>query len=567
MKFRNILHLLLAFAFAGCSTSFYRKSADREAGAVISQKTGRVPNMDPKFGIQTGGSPSLAGLPANKKVDEFMGEDGESERGEPVLSLEKALEIAVNHSPSYQDRKEDLFLSALKLTLARHQFSPIFSGGGTIINKGVHAELSADPGNSGASSVTDTLAEQYRAHGSAGVDWLIRDIGRISVAATTDFTRFVTGGGQSIGGSSLGASLTRPLLRNAGFKREVENLTQADRDLLYAMREFTRYRKTFSVGIASDYYSILNQRDQVRNSYVSLKNSRGNVERGRSLASEGRMSQSDLGRLEQSGLSRESSWISAVRSYKTALDSFKISLGVPVKTRLLLDDRELDRLKIENPEIGIEDAIRVADAARLDLQTSADKSADAQRRVSLAAEGLKPQLDLQAGGSLAGARTYALPGLNASNYQWNGGAIVDLGLDRKAQRNDYRSALIDFERAKRALKQDRDQVELAVRESYRSLEKSKRDYEIYQRGVELAQRRVEEQELRAELGLAKAQDQVDAQNDLVEYKNRLTDALISHTNDRLRFWNNIGILYIKDAGKWYTHMNAPKKETHGGKAN
>jgi hypothetical protein len=61
---------------------------------------------------------------------------------------------------------------------------------------------------------------------------------------------------------------------------------------------------------------------------------------------------------------------------------------------------------------------------------------------------------------------------------------------------------------------------------------------------------VEEQNLLAELGRAKAQDQVDAQNDLITSKNQLTQALVAHTIARLQFWNNMGILYIKDSGQW-----------------
>jgi len=68
--------------------------------------------------------------------------------------------------------------------------------------------------------------------------------------------------------------------------------------------------------------------------------------------------------------------------------------------------------------------------------------------------------------------------------------------------------------------------------------------------VKLAERRVEEQNLLAELGRARAQDQVDAQNALNDSKNQLTQALVSHTIARLQFWNNLGILYIKDNGQW-----------------
>ena len=82
------------------------------------------------------------------------------------------------------------------------------------------------------------------------------------------------------------------------------------------------------------------------------------------------------------------------------------------------------------------------------------------------------------------------------------------------------------------------------------MDQAKRSYEISEIAVKLAERRVEEQNLLAELGRAKAQDQVDAQNDLISQKNQLTQALVTHTIARLQFWNNMGILYIKDNGKW-----------------
>jgi hypothetical protein len=98
--------------------------------------------------------------------------------------------------------------------------------------------------------------------------------------------------------------------------------------------------------------------------------------------------------------------------------------------------------------------------------------------------------------------------------------------------------------------QQRDQIELQVRDSWRTLEQARRAYQISEIGVKLAERRVEEQELLAELGRAKALDQVDAQNSLLSSKDQLTQALVAHTVARLQFWDNMGILYIKDNGQW-----------------
>jgi outer membrane protein TolC len=549
---------LLASALVGCSTEYYRKSADRETAAAIQGKVHRVPNMDNKFALGGGAPLSLAGLPANSKGAGFLGADGESEKGARIVSLEKALEIAVKYSPIYQNRKEQLYLSALDVTLVRHQFTPIFTSDNQaerMVNNGRSISLEPDPKNPTNTILTERMVEDHWVTGSGGVDadWLIRDFGKITAAASTDFLRFLTGDSRAVASSQLAATFSRPLLRDSGFKSEVENLTQADRNLLYAMREYTRFRKSFSVGIATSYYRVLSSRDMVRNAYGSYQDARNNVERSHALADEGRSTKSDLGRLEQDALNKEATWSGAVRSYKSALDEFKIQLGVPGETRVVLDDRELEQLKIEDPTISLKDAIKIGTTTRLDLLTLCDEYQDAKRKVPLAADALRTQLDLVGGAAIDSdqvRRGFPVP--NPANYEWSAGVNLDLPLDRKAERNNYRASLIACERAKREVLLSRDNIELQIRESYRALDDDRRNYELNKKAVELAQRRVEEQQLRSELGLSRAQDQVDAQHDLVDSQNKLTQALVSHTIERLNFWENMDILYIKDNGKWGT---------------
>ncbi|MCX6905867.1 MAG: TolC family protein, partial [Verrucomicrobia bacterium] len=143
---------------------------------------------------------------------------------------------------------------------------------------------------------------------------------------------------------------------------------------------------------------------------------------------------------------------------------------------------------------------------------------------------------------------FAVP--DPKNYSWNAGLALDLPLERTRERNNYRTALITQDRAARAASLQKDQIQLDIREGFRSLDETRRSYEISEIGVKLAERRVDEQNLLAELGRAKAQDQVDAQNALADSKNSLTQALVRHTKARLGFWRDMGILFIKENGQW-----------------
>jgi len=540
----------------GCTTNYYRNSADQEAYKLIKNKTPSVQNMDEHFTIeQTNQVSAGESRVVVTNTADYLGADGEKERGAQIFTLEKALETAVNHSRTYQSRKEQLYLSALELALARHQFTPLFAADGSASIVG-QTEQMVDSVSGGTNAVaSENLVEKRRveADGSINVSWLIRDVGRLSAAFTTDFVRVITRGPHTTSSSRVLAMFARPLLRNAGFQREKEVLTQAERDLLYALREFTRFRKTFSVEVATSYYRVLGTRDTVRNSFLNLQSSKKNAERTRALAQEGRVTQADLGRLEQQELSAESSWINAVRNYKEALDNFKLDqLGLPVDIDLVLDDRELEALEIRAPKISVDDSIKVALAARLDYMNFRDRHDDALRNVKVAANFLKPQVDFvaEAGFNSTPDGSTGFPVPDPKRYHWSAGLDVDPGLDRKSERNSYRSAIITEKQAARALEQQADEIKLQVRDSWRTLDQAKRNYEISEVGVKIAERRVEEQNLLAELGRAKAQDQVDAQNALNDSKNQRTQALVTHTITRLQFWNNLGILYIKDNGQW-----------------
>src|SRR5258706_342824 len=556
--------LLLGIVAVGCTTTHYRKSADKETYRAIQAKTPLVTNMDARFTLEGTNRISLSSLPIATNIQEFLGQDGEVERGASILRLEDALAIAISSSRNYQSRKEQLYLSGLSLTLTRHQFAPIFSGAGSA-NYSVLTEQATSVGVDPVTglpkvNVRDNLVEQHRValNGDVGASWLIRDVGRVTAAFTTDFLRFVTGDPRVTTSSQLSAMLVRPLLRDAGFKAEKETLLQAERQLLYDLRDFTRFRKDFAVQVATAFYGVLGNRDTVRNSYLNLQSSRKNAERSRALAQEGRITQSDLGRLEQQELSTESTWINAVRNYKQALDNFKLQLGLSVNLNIVLDDRDLESLRIMHPNIEVDDSIKVALAARLDYLNGKDELEKAGRKEDLAANFLKPGLDLTASvGINSNPKDHnGFPVPELDRYHWNAGLNLDPALERKAERNSYRSALIARNRAERTVAQQEDEIKVQVRDSWRTLDQAKRNYEISAIGVKLAERRVEEQNLLAELGPAKAQDQVDAQNALIDSKNQLTQALVTHAIARLQFWNNMGILYIKDNGQWEEIQNA-----------
>ncbi|MCB1087341.1 MAG: TolC family protein, partial [Verrucomicrobiae bacterium] len=348
----------------------------------------------------------------------------------------------------------------------------------------------------------------------------------------------------------LAVTLTQPLLKGGGFRTTMENLTQADRELLYSLRDFANFRREFVVDIVSRYYGVLQARDAVKNNWAAYKGFVKNIEREEALGEEGRRTQTELGQLRQALLQSESQWVNSIRDYQNQLDELKIELGLPVEEKIVLLENELTMLQIEDPGIKKDEAVELALTSRPDLETARDRVADAERKIKVA------KVDLQAG--LDAVATYdaisdpddITPNLNFERRAWTAGVQVDLPIDRKAERNFYRSTLIALEQSKRQETLSYDQVRLQVYDDWRSLEQAKRNFEINELGVQLAERRLEEQELLSDLGRGEARDLVDAQRDLVNSQNQRTQTLVEHTLARLRLWQDMGILYINQDGSW-----------------
>ena len=501
--------------------------------------------MDPEFSIDQEEDPIFDSLPKVEEAEEFLGDGGASEVGAYRISLEKALELAVKHNRSYQNRKELVYLDALNLTLARYRFAPIFFGGASADYSGSIEEVTTG---------VDGILENQTSHsasvrGNAGFDKLLKSGARIGTDFTIDFARFITGN-RNVGSSRLSGTLIQPLLRGGGYQVTMENLTQAERGVLYSLREFTRFRKEFSVQIASAYYRILLNRNIAANNWLGYQNFKVNTERVRAFVDEGRQPQSDLGQLEQAELSSESSWINAVRNYQQALDDFKVvQLGLPSSTRLVLDETELERLQLEHPDMSIEEAVKIALATRLDLYTVSDRAEDAFRRVKVASNGLLPGLDVILSGGLESESNRPLT-FDFDQADWNVGVDLDLPFDRKAERNAYRASLISYDRAVREKELAEDLIKLEITVSKRNLDQSKRQFEINELGVTLSQNRVEEEQLKLEIGLGLVRNLVDAQTDLINALNQRASTLVNHTIGRFNFWLDMGILTIEENGKW-----------------
>ncbi len=520
--------MALGLVVSCASPEQYKKEADEEVYNVIDSK------WQDRFGYK-----------ANYKLEDtnsavvdishIIPEDG-------VLTLRDALAIATKYSRDYQNQKESLYLAALNLTLTRHEYAWKWLGT-------VDLEYARTYNDTTKSEDDATISSSY----SLEKNTLLADGIQISTGLAVDWARFLTGDPQTSLASVLYATITAPILGAGAGKAAVENLTQAERNVLYDIRTFNRYRQTFVTSIVDAYYNVLLQKERVNINEASYRRLIQSTEQLRMEVDVGQRPQYDADEAEQRLLSSENSLVSSRQNYERALDSFKIRLALPTDASITLNQNELVALEnvgISQPDYTEEDAIEVALEHRLDLVNTRDRLDDSARKLVLAADGLGTQLNLTAGVNTESPEGTDFTRLQFHESEFTLALEADLPFDQKAERNAYRRALIDVQRDKRSYAESIDQIKLSVRQAYRDLAETAESYRIQKIGLELALKRLDREKLLLEYGQGTVRLLLESEDAIVSAQNSVTTALVDHTIAKLNFFRDIGVLQVKPDGMW-----------------
>jgi outer membrane protein TolC len=605
----------LLIVLTGCRTpSKHRLDADKVAADIIQQKQMQALGQTSQFSIERPSDilrrrlllkqnlpySSQASLGTDKlKTIEHWPEDDYPqaqsslepilllETGKaPQLSLVQALQIGARNSFEYQTLKENIFQAALDLDLERNEFRNIFAGQ-------VDSLISTD--TTGGRTVSGTEFS-----GTTGMSRMLKSGAELTTALAIDLANLMTAGGASSFGIATDATIAIPLLRGSGKHIVTEPLTQAERNVVYAIYDFERFKQTFAVQIASQYLGVLRQLDQIKNAEENYRRAALSARRSRRFAEAGRLSQIQVDQAVQSELRARNRWIIEAESYKSALDSFKSLLGLPPDARMDLDRAELEQLtapaskimadiireeeageKRRTPpadapielappsredagplEIEESSAIELALDNRLDLRVAEGQVYDAQRAVVVAADALGTELTLFGTSELGSRRSISSATADDAQLRTDKGKYsalltFDLPFERTAERNAYRNSFILLERAVRDVQILEDQIKLDVRNQLRDLLESRESLKIQANSVIVAERRVKSSNLFFEAGEVPIRDVLEAQDALLSAQNALTSAVVSYRVAELELQIDMGLLKVDEKGLWQEY--SPKE--------
>ena len=359
----------------GCSRHAHRTAADREAYRLLESRQfdqrwdipERIVEPDPRSRLADIHDPDCGPVPPDdpaaesymrrpfnaKRPIDYWDKRGHAsavdsehwlqylprdESGVVVLDKELTVELALMHSRDFQTQVEELYLQTLTLSSNRFDFMLNWFGG---------SDLDFDATQDGFDAQRDVASENQLG--------FTRDLlagGQFIANLVNTFTWSFDGSGKSnFSAGSLAFSLTQPLLREAFRHVRTESLTQAERSLLYEVRDFARFRRQFYLDTVNTYLSLLILTEAVKieeENIALLERSvyehevRLQNELVSPIAADQVFQMFQTGRLDL---------INARQNLQTALDQFKFQLGLPARVEIRLDRSFLNPFQLNSTEV------------------------------------------------------------------------------------------------------------------------------------------------------------------------------------------------------------------------
>jgi Outer membrane efflux protein len=284
------------------------------------------------------------------------------------LTFDQACELALLNSREFQDRREDLYLTALAVTAQRFSFAAQFFATETFFRE-YAGRRTVDPGNRWGMASDVSMSKLF----PTGALLLARFANTLVYEMSGNAPKRLSVP------STASLDLTQPLLRGGGRAVTLEPLTQTERDLLYNVRAYARFRKLFHVAIAaggdlfatiSDGGFVLQRLGLSGNAntpgylptllaaalVTNEQNNVGELERiitfYHQLQGGGDVSPLQTAQVESQLLNSRSTLLQREQALRESLDRFKFQIGVPNDLPLELDEgpvrplsRQLQKLR------------------------------------------------------------------------------------------------------------------------------------------------------------------------------------------------------------------------------
>lgn len=303
-----------------------------------------------------------------------------NEDGILSLDIHSAVHTALLNSPDYQRELEDLYLSALDVSFQRFRFDTQFFGGYSGLFNVFGEDRFGAPGQQSSSTV-DLSTNSQTGGTFLQARKLFANGADLVVGVANSLMWELSGPDSHTALTVLDFSLFQPLLRGGGRDVVLEQLTQAERGLLANVRQMARFRREFYVqvvagrsavagpvrfgpslvgllngftntsGQAGGYLGLIQAQQDIRNQRSNIAALQSSVAQLEAFFLAGRIDYFQVELTRQALFDAQSRLLNSERNLQTALDEYKITLGLPPYVEVVVDDTVIKPFQLLDPKI------------------------------------------------------------------------------------------------------------------------------------------------------------------------------------------------------------------------
>lgn len=219
----------------------------------------------------------------------------------------------------------------------------------------------------------------------------------------------------------------------------------------------------------------------------------------------------------------------------------------------------LDQVSLTPVTLSPEEALEIARRNRLDWMNARAALVDQWRQIQIAANRLRSDLDVTFSGDMQTIGDNPF-GFHSTTGELRVGLRFDAPLTRLVERNQYRAALISYQRARRDYYAFEDQISQSLRDTLRNIRLSQNTFELRRSSVlvAIAQSDVAGERLRAppqpgetpRFGATTARDVVQALSGLLDAQNAFLAAWVEYEVQRMSLDFQLDTMQLDDRGLW-----------------
>ncbi|MBN2292101.1 MAG: hypothetical protein JXM70_06730, partial [Pirellulales bacterium] len=257
------------------------------------------------------------------------------------------------------------------------------------------------------------------------------------------------------------------------------------------------------------------------------------------------------------------------------VDQVELLSGEMLELSLIQARARLDAATLSPVDLKPQEALEIARKYRRDWKNARAALVDTWRQIEVQANDLESDLDVVFSGDMTTKDDHPFR-FRGTTGRLRVGLEFDAPLTRLVERNDYREALINYQRARRTYYAYEDLISQNLRATLRVMSQDQLDFEIRRMAVHIAVDQVNQawlalnepprpgEQAGSNLGPTAARDLLNALSGLLDAQDTILDIWVENESRRMALDLNLGTMRLDECGMWIDPAEVPfGKESTG----